>query len=162
LFGNVKGRLSTGGNARMYWGSNGISTNDSDYWKYSKGTFTPSYGLGGVIVYGDRSGFLTRNGRNVTVAIEIQVTVTGGAASTDVYFTGPNLANPLAFWQRCNVAQGVVTNPILIIGPFNFTVKNGSSNLNLVDGLGVPVQSDGAGGFTGAFYSTYSFIGPDV
>lgn len=161
LFGNVKGKLSTGGVGRAYWNSNGLSTNDSDYFKYSQGAWTISWVGNGSVNYVERAAHISRIGRNVVVSVQISVIVTGADSFQPVKFSGLPVQNPLSFWQRCNIAQGVVSAPI-IIGPFNFTVISSSSVLEAKDSSGVPVTASVAGVFTGGFFTTFSFIGPDT
>ena len=43
LFGTDGGRLSSGGSGRVWWGPDGLSTNDTDYFRYTTGSWTPDF-----------------------------------------------------------------------------------------------------------------------
>jgi hypothetical protein len=43
IFGTDGGRLSSGGSGRVWWGPDGLSTNDTDYFRYTTGSWTPDF-----------------------------------------------------------------------------------------------------------------------
>jgi hypothetical protein len=156
LFGQDGGRLSSGGSGRAWWGTDGLSTNDIDYFKYTTGSWTPAWGGTGTPTFNSSIGHYIKMGRQVTVFVEIDIaSLAFGAIEEDVFFTGFPLTNTLTPWQRCNIASGVVVGNF---APFNFTIKNGSSDMHPYEGTGVTVKTSNVGGFVGFFYSVFSFI----